>query len=299
MARPQSVLTPEAFCAVSIDGVLVEYYRYAPGPAPGIPVHTHDDYQFGLPETLPGLYRYRGAAVPVPVRCVSLLHPGEAHGSLPREPHTTTAIYRMLYIPRGLMASLAREMRLACEEPWFADAVMRDTSIVRSFAALHRAAGDSPFRVQCLLRDFVAMLAERQGFAIPRVPSEPRRVIRAREYIHDRVRQPISLTEIADAVGLSPFHLARCFRRAFGVPPHQYQTTLRVERAKRLLLTGVTIDRVARDVGFFDQSHLNRHFRRIVGVTPGRYAADSDTDVFHAATAQQERPSRRAINAEH
>ena len=103
---------PTEFRAFVRSGVLVEEYRYAPGPAPGVPVHTHDDYQLGLPETLPGLYRYRKSAVPVPPGCVSILHPGEPHCSLPRDPHTAHAVYRMLYIPRGLVAAIAA--RRAC-----------------------------------------------------------------------------------------------------------------------------------------------------------------------------------------
>ena len=59
---------------------------------------------------------------------------------------------------------------------------------------------------------------------------------------------------------------------AFGIAPHQYLTSRRVDRARRLLLDGRPPGEVAALTGFHDQSHLTRHFRRLVGVTPGRYA---------------------------
>jgi AraC-like DNA-binding protein len=56
-----------------------------------------------------------------------------------------------------------------------------------------------------------------------------------------------------------------------GILLHQYQTQIRVERAKMQLAQGVSIQQVAVEVGFVDQSHLTRHFKRFVGITPGKY----------------------------
>ena len=56
------------------------------------------------------------------------------------------------------------------------------------------------------------------------------------------------------------------------MPPHAYHLQLRIDRAKRLLAAGSAPARVANDSGFVDQSHLTRHFRKWVGVTPGAYA---------------------------
>jgi AraC family transcriptional regulator len=77
---------------------------------------------------------------------------------------------------------------------------------------------------------------------------------------------------MAGLLGLSPYHFARMFRRAVGVPPHQYVLQRRVERAKGLLLAGrLGLSDVALAVGFSDQSHLTRVFRRAVGITPARF----------------------------
>ena len=66
-------------------------------------------------------------------------------------------------------------------------------------------------------------------------------------------------------------------REAVGMTPHAYQTQVRVRRAKSLLQAGLPITLAAAEAGFYDQAHLNRHFKRIVGLTPGRYVKDNAT----------------------
>ena len=82
---------------------------------------------------------------------------------------------------------------------------------------------------------------------------------------------PHTLRALADQVGASPTHLVRCFTTRFGLPPHAYLLGRRVEAARTLLLAGRPAAEVAATVGFHDQAHLTRHFRRHVGTTPGRY----------------------------
>ncbi|MBD2104965.1 AraC family transcriptional regulator [Leptolyngbya sp. FACHB-261] len=88
-------------------------------------------------------------------------------------------------------------------------------------------------------------------------------------YIQEHLNQDLSLEEIAAEVNLSAYHFARLFKRSTGSAPHQYQIHCRVERAKELLQQGeMAITDIATQVGFYDQSHLSRHFKRIVGVSP-------------------------------
>ena len=92
---------------------------------------------------------------------------------------------------------------------------------------------------------------------------------RVRDYIGDNLADDLRLADIAAQARLSPFHLARLFKQATGYSLHQYVILQRVERAKQLVLAGcVTLKDIAAQVGFADQSHFTRHFRRVVGVTP-------------------------------
>jgi len=104
-----------------------------------------------------------------------------------------------------------------------------------------------------------------QGLSAPRL----RRAIDA---IWDRLEIGISLDELAEAAGLSTSHFEVLFKRSTGVTPHQYVVRCRVERARELLGNDdLSLAQVAARSGFCDQSHLTRHFKRIVGITPSGY----------------------------
>lgn len=91
----------------------------------------------------------------------------------------------------------------------------------------------------------------------------------ATDYINDYLDRDLSLSELAAVVQMSPFHFARLFKESTGLAPHQFVIRCRVERAKELLVQGrMAIAGIATEVGFANQSHLTRHFKRIVGVTP-------------------------------
>jgi AraC family transcriptional regulator len=97
------------------------------------------------------------------------------------------------------------------------------------------------------------------------------------EYIEEHLGAAPTLAEIAAVAGLNPYHFARQFKAATGLPPHQYVITRRVERAKHLLREGTdsSLAEVAARAGFYDQSQFSHHFKRVVGVTPGQYRKPS------------------------
>jgi AraC-like DNA-binding protein len=102
---------------------------------------------------------------------------------------------------------------------------------------------------------------------------EPAAVRRAREYLAQNLASNVRLAELAAVAGVDAFRLLRAFRKVHGVPPHRYQLGLRIERAKHLMRERrATLAAIALDTGFSDQSHLTRHFKRSVGVTPQVYA---------------------------
>lgn len=102
-----------------------------------------------------------------------------------------------------------------------------------------------------------------------------RPVRRATEYLRERLADRFTLDDVAAYAALDKFHLCRAFRSQVGLPPHTYLTHLRVQRARELLRSGLRASELAPRVGFYDQSQLTRHFKRIVGVTPGVYQSAS------------------------
>lgn len=92
------------------------------------------------------------------------------------------------------------------------------------------------------------------------------------EYIRAHLHQPLTLTELADVVAMSPHHFARVFKQATGISPHQYILQIRIEQAKTLLLRqDVSLARIASELGFVDQSHFTRAFKLRVGITPSAF----------------------------
>lgn len=88
-------------------------------------------------------------------------------------------------------------------------------------------------------------------------------------YIHQHISQNISLAELAAIVQISPSYFSSLFKQSTGLAPHQYVIQCRIDRAKQLLQQGnLSIAEVAHNLGFTHQSHLSRHFKRLVGVTP-------------------------------
>lgn len=95
---------------------------------------------------------------------------------------------------------------------------------------------------------------------------------RVKDYIHDNLDQNISHIDLAEIAGMSLRNFARRFEEAIGIPPHKYQIAQRIERAKQMLRDDDhDISAIAANLGFYDQSHLNRHFKQEVGVTPSKY----------------------------
>ncbi|WP_431655346.1 helix-turn-helix domain-containing protein [Pantanalinema rosaneae] len=89
------------------------------------------------------------------------------------------------------------------------------------------------------------------------------------EYIQDHLDQDISVNELAAHLGISRYYFCRLFKQSTGLSPYQYVIQQRIAQAKQLLLQGkMSISDVAIACGFAHQSHLNRHFKRLTGITP-------------------------------
>jgi AraC-like DNA-binding protein len=104
------------------------------------------------------------------------------------------------------------------------------------------------------------------------VAHDAARVHRMQQRLGDGLTESITLRALAASVGLSPFHAARLFTRTAGMPPHAWRNQLRVHRAVELLRSGTAVAEAAAAVGFFDQSHFVRYFKRAYGVPPGVFA---------------------------
>ena len=104
----------------------------------------------------------------------------------------------------------------------------------------------------------------------------PKKKLRqAIDYIQAHLTENVSLDAMSTEVGISRFYFCRLFKQSTGTTPYQYLIKCRIERAKALLLQEkLSIADVALEVGFSNQSHLTKHFKRLVGVTPKKFLGD-------------------------
>ena len=100
----------------------------------------------------------------------------------------------------------------------------------------------------------------------------PRLVARVKDFLHANCAESFTLDALAELTGTSRVHISRTFKNHVGLAPHEYLVQLRVNRAKTEIAKGTPLAEVAALSGFADQSHLNRHFKRITHITPGVYA---------------------------
>jgi AraC-like DNA-binding protein len=276
-----NAMTPDAasdnvrfYRSPHIDGLELVTARYR---RRAFPRHWHEEYVMGAMTAGAEKLAIRGGEQVVGRGCLILIEPGEPHANAAVDDHPFG--YAVVYLPVPLMAGFIRAeaavgdglgVRFAHSAPYAPDA---SRILVRAHARL--IASESPLDQESVLVELLSALMRGGHINEAPVPAAVARqaVREARDHIDGHFCEPVSLCDLADLTGASPFHLLRSFRSHVGLPPAAYQNQLRIEQAKRLLRTGHGIADTAAAVGFSDQSHLTRHFQRIVGTTPGRYLA--------------------------
>ncbi|MEU1720993.1 AraC family ligand binding domain-containing protein [Actinomadura sp. ATCC 39365] len=241
--------------------------------------HVHDGYAIGLIVAGVEEFDYRGTLHRAGAGELVLVNPDSVHTGQAGTPGGWA--YRMLYPSVEALAGIAAELDAPLATPYFPEQVVRDPEVAVLLGRAHQAAerGDA-LAASTLSRTLFARLLSRH--AAPRPDANPpgagRQAVReAMALLHESLLDPPTLEALAAAVGVRPFPLLRAFKAVTGLPPHAYLTSLRVRQARRLLLAGVRPAQVAADVGFTDQAHLNRHFKRVVGVPPAAYQRAAGT----------------------
>jgi AraC-like DNA-binding protein len=240
--------------------------------------HAHETYTFGLIEAGVEEFDYGGSLLRASAGAVALLNPDVVHTGQAATPAGWR--YRVLYPKVSVVTDVAAELGWRAGTPQFPQTVVYDQTTAALLRSAHQAAehGDQ-LASSTLLRTALADLLRAHAAGGPVGPAPdagtgrraPAAINAVRSLLHERLTDPPSLAELAAMTGLSQFALLRAFRAQTGLPPHAYLNQLRVRQARLLLDGGRPPAEVAAQVGFADQAHLTRHFKRVVGVPPAAY----------------------------
>jgi len=231
------------------------------------PSHTHDTWTLLIVDT--GVVRYgldrheHGAARSL----VTLLPPHVPHDGRSVAPSGFRK--RVVYLEPDAL-DLDR-IGAAVDHPGWVDEPLRD-GLHRLHDAL-RHPGDA-FEAESRLAVVTDRLRRHLSAAEVEPPEVRDRSVarRLRDLLDDRLTEGVTLEDAATHLGVTPSHLIRAFGAEYGIPPHQYLVGRRLDRARRMLLAGLPPAQTATEVGFYDQAHLTRQFRRFLGTTPAAYA---------------------------
>ncbi|MER6978572.1 AraC family transcriptional regulator [Streptomyces carpinensis] len=235
--------------------------------------HTHEHFVIAAIAEGVEVFHHRGADQYAGPGALALVNPDTPHTGRAGVPEGWR--YGAVYPAPELVAEIAAETTGIRGTPGFVSPVLDDPYAVGLVHQVLRAADEgNALAADTLLRVAVTRLLRLNGGMLPQraVRTAGARIAaRARAVLEESMAEPPTLERLAADLGASPFALLRAFRQAYGMPPHTWLTDARVRRARRLLDAGIAPAEAAARVGFTDQSHLSRHFSRIVGVPPGAY----------------------------
>lgn len=240
--------------------------------------HEHEHLVIALVEEGVQQYTYQGVLHRTPAGQVFFVDGGEPHTG---EPATEDGyLYRTLCLNPRVFMRLALEVTNREHLPHFRDAVVADPGLFKHLLRLHRAVAsgaptmDRESFLLAIVEHLIRKHVEQRRESLP-VGKEDFVVRQVREYLEAHYAEDVSLAQLGALTSRSSFHLARAFSKVYGLPPHCYLESIRVEHARHLLRSGTSVVDTALSVGYTDQSHFTHRFRRHTGITPGQYQSAS------------------------
>ena len=238
--------------------------------------HVHLDYHIGVVSHGGQRYHHRGSEYRLTPGGLSTLNPDESHNGQSLDDSGYEAL--VMSLPTGYVQQVGEALNQ--DQLYFSAPILNDARLRGYFIRLHRQltlhqANISPLEAETLLLGFISELFYRHG-KLRNLPTSHAKLSGAqlddiKQQFHQELDQEFELEQLASSIGLSKFQFLRQFKAATGMTPHAYLKRLRLEYAKKALMRGDSATSTAFELGFFDQSHFNKAFKRAFLITPAHF----------------------------
>ncbi len=231
--------------------------------------HSHDEFSFGVVDQGEASYINTRDNYHIRQKTTVTINSGDAHSCNPKGQSWS---YRMLFIDSQWMAGVQRDVceKMDYDYASFEQHLLTDERHFDAFSELFSMLLEeqNPLVAEGSLIEYCAQLFNPQ-IAFKTISAGD--VNRVQQLIMDQLENQLTLDQLCEVAQLSPFHLIRSFKKHYGQSPHAYQLDQRIKRAQLLLKSGVGLAATANTLGFSDQSHFQRNFKKRTALTPRQY----------------------------
>ncbi|MFN3492433.1 MAG: helix-turn-helix domain-containing protein [Anaerolineales bacterium] len=241
------------------------------------PRHSHDYYVLSLIARGNQSFLHKGARYKTYEGGVIFINPDVVHTGETIDEHgfELISIYPTTANIEAILLDLTGRSQPA---PYFKEAQVNSIGAAQNILFLYKtlSAGVEALKTEtCFLQAFGQLLKRYTDspFREQKIGNEKTAIQKARQYIEEHFYLQVSLKDLANHAGFSPYYFLRAFRKEVGMPPHEYLENIRIRHAQKLIEAGATLAHAAVEIGFSSQSHMTRSFKKIIGITPGQYAA--------------------------
>jgi len=235
--------------------------------------HSHDEFSFGVIDGGEADYLNMKHKNHIGTGHTVTINPGDAHSCNPKCGDWS---YRMLFVDAVWVGTLQQEMLNCTGVDYlpFTQLCNHDAQSYQVFSQLFSTllVETNPLVAESLLIQFFELYflsADARNNVSKKIDTS--QIKQVKELIGDQLEKNISLDEFSEHCGLSRYHLIRSFKQMYGQSPHAFQLDQRIKKAKLLLQKGISIVEIANTLGFADQSHFQRNFKKRLAITPKQY----------------------------
>ncbi len=237
--------------------------------------HIHKTYTIGAVENGQRVITHKKETFNISQGEVFVLNPYQVHTCTSINPSGHS--YKVISVPLDKMTSVAGQISNQVERhTYFHTVRYTDQILSESFLRLFMLieASSSSLEIESEMNLFLSDLLLRfsgKPLEIGPVGEQKKSMEKVCDYIATRYTNNLSLNELSRVASLSPFHFQRVFIKTIGISAHDYIMQYRIRKSKKMLLESNDISDTAITVGFVDQSHFSKVFKKLVGIPPGTF----------------------------